>query len=140
MPPYSNAQQMYMQQIQGMVNQLNGLMQQANSLPMQEPVYNPALQTPAAAKEPREVKYVHGADGAREEQRKLQNGESEIVMDDANPLFYMISKDKDGKSPRRIPIGRFTLEDEPDPPKYVTQEDLAAFKADLLNAIKGDKK
>ena len=71
---------------------------------------------------------------------KLKPGESAIVMDDAESIFYAIMKDKEGKVPRKLKVGRFTMEDEPDPPKYITQSDLDNFKTELLDAIKGGNK
>ena len=100
------------------------------------------LPPPSASPSPplRTVQSVHGIEAAREEQSKLKAGESAILLDDNDAVFYMIVKDKEGKSPKKIQVGRFTLEDEPDPPKYVTQDDLASFKQDILDAIKGEKK
>lgn len=142
---YDNAQQMLNQQLQNILAQMNNLAQQANNLTAM-PAFpsSPGAQSPTAVKqEPRKILYVRGIEGAKEEQQKLNNGESVIAMDDSEPVFYALSKDEDGKSPRRILIGRFTMEDEPDPPKYVTQEDfkteIASFKADILDAIKGGK-
>lgn len=130
-------QQMQMQQIQNMMNQLSSLYSQV-STPSADPLpaVSPAVQ-PAPAQPTRTVQYVHGLDGARDEQQKLKPGESAIVMDDAESIFYAIMKDKEGKVPRKLKVGRFTMEDEPDPPKYITQSDLDDFKADLLKAIKG---
>ena len=140
------SQQMLLQQLQGMMGQMAGLMQQASVLAPQPDVApaavseQPAPPIPTCKKEFHKVKQVRGIEGAKEEQAKLMNGESDIVMDEDDPVFYMIMKDENGKSPRRITIGRFTLEDEPEPPKYVTQDDLASFKQDILNAIKGGTK
>lgn len=131
-----NAQFMQMQQIQNMMNQLSSLYSQV-SAPSADPLptVSSAVQ-PAPAQPTRTVQYVHGFDGARDEQQKLKPGESAIVMDDAENVFYAIMKDKEGKVPRKLKVGRFTMEDEPDPPKYITQSDLDDFKADLLKAIK----
>ena len=130
-------QQMQMQQIQAMMNQLSSLYSQV-STPNTDPLPVAAVPVaqPAPAQPAREVQYVHGFDGARDEQQKLKPGESAIVMDDAENVFYAIMKDKEGKVPRKLKVGRFTMEDEPDPPKYITQADLDDFKADLLKAIK----
>lgn len=136
----SPMQQMQMQQIQNMMNQLSSLYSQV-STPSADPLpaFSPAAQ-PALAQPARTVQYVHGLDGARDEQQKLKPGESAIVMDDAESIFYAIMKDKEGKVPRKLKVGRFTMEDEPDPPKYITQSDLDNFKTELLDAIKGGNK
>lgn len=130
-------QQMQMQQIQNMMNQLSSLYNQV-STPNTDPI--PALSPATQKAEPRTVKSVHGIEEARAAQNKLSAGESMILLDDADSVFYFIMKDKDGKAPRKIQVGKFTLEDEPDPPKYVTQDDLAVFKQDILEAIKGGTK
>lgn len=137
---YGNSQQMLLNQLQNMMGQMASLMQQASNIPMQETA--PMLPPTVAAPSPplRTVQSVHGIEAAREEQSKLKAGESAILLDDNDAVFYMIVKDKEGKSPKKIQVGRFTLEDEPDPPKYVTQDDLASFKQDILDAIKGEKK
>ena len=137
---YGNSQQMLLNQLQNMIGQMAGLMQQASNIPMQETA--PMLPSPIAApSQPlRTVQSVHGIEEAKKEQGKLQPGESAILMDDSDAMFYLIVKDKDGKVPRKIQVGHFTLEDEPDPPKYVTQDDLASFKQDILDAIKGGTK
>lgn len=143
-----NTQQMQMQQIQSMMSQLTSLMSQVNNMPAQEaqPSAVPAaLPAPSAAL--KTIRTCHGIEEAKEAQRKLNPGESEIVMDDSESIFYAITKDKEGKSPRKMMVGHFTMEEEPEPPKYITQTDLEAFKtdfeafkADLLNAIKGGDK
>jgi hypothetical protein len=130
----NSMQQMQMQQIQNMMNQLSSLYSQV-SAPNADPI--PQLSPTPQKAEPRIVKSVHGIEEARAAQGKLSAGESMILLDDAESVFYFIMKDKDGKAPRKIQVGKFTLEDEPDPPKYVTQDDLAAFKQDILDAIKG---
>ena len=134
---YGNTQQMQLQQIQEMMSQLAGLMQQVNSVQPPEPV--PAG-VPALSPQPKELRTIQYADGiedAKNKQRDLLPGESMILMDSGEAKFYAISKDKEGKSPRKIPVGSFTMGEEPDPPQYVTQADLADFKKDILEAIKG---
>jgi len=135
-----NAQQMQMQQIQNMMSQLASLMSQVNNaaVPEAPPAQQAAL--PAPVQPPRTIRTAHGIEEAREAQRKLSPGESEVILDESDSIFYVITKDKEGKSPRKMMVGRFTMEEEPEPPKYVTQADLESFKADLLSAIKGEAK
>lgn len=131
------SQQMQMQQIQNMMSQLTSLMSQVNNTSVPEPQQTALPAAPAPSQELRTIKTVNGIEEARAAQRKLLNGESMILMDESESVFYAITKDKEGKSPRKIMVGRFTMEEEPEPPKYVTQADLESFKTDLLNAIKG---
>ena len=134
---YGNAQQILMQQLQDLIGQANNIMRQASAIPTQESAPVLPQQPNTTQKELRTIQYAHGIEDAKKKQSELSNGESAIVMDDSEAVFYAISKDKDGKSPRKLPIGRFTMEEEPEPPKYVTQNDLADFKRDILEAIKG---
>lgn len=132
----NNKEQMQVQ-IQNMLGQITSLMQQVNNSPaLEQPAPAPPA-SPEPTHELRTIKTVNGIEEARAAQRKLLSGESMILMDESESIFYAITKDKDGKSPRKIMVGRFTMEEEPEPPKYVTQADLESFKADLLNAIKG---
>lgn len=132
-----NQSSIYQAQLQNMMNQLQNLYQQ-----MGTPAPVPSEPTPVQSKLPTEklqsIPYCHGLDGAKEERNKLKPGESMILMDDSENVFYAICRDAEGKVPK-VKVGRFTIEDEPDPPKYVTQADLDSFKADLLEAIKGGK-
>lgn len=135
-------QQMQMQQIQNMMSQLTSLMSQVtnNTPPEAQTLPAPAALPAPAEQELRVIKTVNGIEEARDAQRNLKPGESMILMDENESVFYAITKDKEGKSPRKIMVGRFTMEEEPEPPKYITQTDLDAFKADLLEAIKGGSK
>ena len=137
----NETQSLQMQQLQKMLEQVTGMMQQVGSASTTVPQFTLPVQQPMQpAQTARTVQYVHGLDGARDEQQKLNPGESAIVMDDAESIFYAIMKDKEGKVPRKLKVGRFTMEDEPDPPKYITQSDLDNFKTELLDAIKGGNK
>ena len=135
-----NPNQMQQMQIQNMMSQLQNLYQQfgATSPALADQAATPVLQSKPVEAKPQTIPYCHGIDGAKEERNKLKPGESMIIMDDSENVFYAIARDKEGKVPK-VKVGRFTIEDEPDPPKYVTQTDLDAFKADLLAAIKGGK-
>lgn len=89
--------------------------------------------------QPRKIRYVQGFKEARQKQEELPPDSSEILADDTDDILYIITKDKDGKCPKKIMFTRLNVEYEPDEPRYVTQDDLAKFKADILEALKGDK-
>ena len=129
----NTALQIQMQQLQGMMGQLQAMMQANASYPGSE-----QQQPQKQIEQTDRIQYVHGIEEARAEQRKLANGGAKILMDDGDSVFYAVKKDENGR-PQKIAVCRFTVEEEPEPPKYVTQDDLAAFKADIISAIKGEK-
>lgn len=84
-----------------------------------------------------QIKYVDGIDGAKELQSKLPPNSSEIIMDKNDDEFYVISKDANGEVPKRMQIGRFTLEtEEATEPQYITKNDLDAFEQRIINLLK----
>ena len=59
-----------------------------------------------------EVQYVEGIAGAQKYQlEKLQPNSSEVIMDKNDNIFYHVSKDANGTPASRIPVARFTIEE-----------------------------
>lgn len=105
----------------------NDYMKQLAALQAQMPTFTPSYQ----------IKYVDGIDGAKELQNKLPPNSSEIIMDKNDDVFYVISKDANGEVPKRMQIGRFTLEaEESTEPQYITKTDLDAFEQRIITLLK----
>ena len=84
---------------------------------------------------PQAISFVDGVAGAREYLKKMPANSSAAVFDNADAVFYTLSTDANG-TPAPIKIGRFTLEDAPEPgDNTITKQDLDAFKAEILNII-----
>ena len=102
-----------------------------------------SLGAPAAlsnAPVPQKIRYFDGIEKVKEYQRSLSPGASEIVMDKNEDIFYVVSKDDSGESPKLLTLGRFTLEQEQAPEaKYVTKDDLAAFEQRIVNLLQEAK-
>ena len=83
------------------------------------------------------IKYVDGIDKAKEYQANMAPGASEIIMDKNEDMFYVVSKETNGSSPKLMTIGRFTLEQEEAPEaKYITKTDFEAFKQEVVSLLK----
>lgn len=53
-------------------------------------------------------------------------------MDKNENVFYMVSRDANGLLPKKIPRGRFTLEElEEEEPAFLTKKDLDEFKEEI---------
>lgn len=94
------------------------------------------LPTPA----PHQIKYVDGMQGAKDYQSSLAPGESEIIMDKNEDIFYVASKDAKGDCPKLMTFGRFALEQEESPESmFVSKKDFAAFEQRIMALLqKGD--
>lgn len=85
----------------------------------------------------RKVESVSGLKAAKEEQDKLPPDSSAVLFDKEHDIFYLIVKDENGKSPDRMTIGRFTLEQEdPRETEYVTRKDFDALKDEIVSLLK----
>lgn len=83
-----------------------------------------------------QIKYVDGIGGAKEYQAGMPNNSSEILMDKNDDIFYVVSKDANGVSPKSMPIGRFVLEQEQDDtPQYVTKRDFDDFEKRIIGIL-----
>ena len=84
---------------------------------------------------PQAISFVDGLDGAREYLKKLPANSSAAVFDNAEAVFYTLSTDANG-TPAPIKVGRFTLEDAPEPGENnITKADLDAFKEEIRQAL-----
>jgi hypothetical protein len=62
-------------------------------------------------------------------------------MDKEDNIFYMVSKDANGTPARKIPIGRFTLEESAEEePAFLTRKDFDEFKEEMRALFMETKK
>lgn len=112
----------------GQLNNLQQKLQQLQAL-MQQPV------TPPAPVQPQKVistvPVVDGLAGARQYHDTLGPSCSAAVFDKEEAAFFLLSVDANGnKAP--VKIGRFTLEDAPEPgSNVITKEEFDAFKTEI---------
>ncbi len=118
--------------------QLADLQSQLQSFQTQQPQsnYQPTYISPQQVQVPipaRQVQYVEGIVGARKYQlEKLQPNSSEVIMDKNDNIFYHVSKDANGTPASRIPIGRFTIEEESElESTSLTRKDFDEFKEEI---------
>ena len=79
----------------------------------------------------RQVQYVEGIGGARLYQQNLPSNSSEIIMDKDENIFYFVSKDANGTPAKKIPVGRFTIEEATEEPVFLTRKDFDDFKEEI---------
>lgn len=109
-------------------------MQQLQNILSQKP---PTLSVPSAntIASQQSISFVDGIDGAREYLKKLPANSSAAVFDNAESVFYTLSTDANGLA-APIKVGRFTLEDAPEPGENnITKQDFDAFKAEIREII-----
>lgn len=100
----------------------------------------PAVQPITPVQIPVQIKYVDGISGAKEYQSKMLDNSSEIVMDRNEDIFYVVSKDANGVSPKFMTIGRFTIEQETaDEPMFMTKKDFESFKDEIRALLMENK-
>lgn len=125
----------YNQQVGAIRAQLASLQQPS----LTQPVQQMQFQAPAPLQVPSQIKYVDGIGGAKEYQSKMLPNSSEILMDKNEDSFYVASKDANGVSPKSMPIGHFTLEQEAiDEPTYMTKKDFENFEAKIISILKAN--
>lgn len=114
------------------LSSLQNSIQQLQSIMGQKPG---AVPVPAIVAPPQAIAFVDGINGAREYLKKLPANSSAAVFDNAEAVFYTLSTDANG-TPAPIKVGRFTLEDAPEPgDNTITKQDLDAFKAEIREAL-----
>lgn len=123
---------MFQQQLQDLSRQY----QQLQSTPQfQSPVAAP-MTYPQAPVLPRQVQYVEGITGAIKYQlEKLPYNSSEVIMDKEDNIFYMVSKDANGTPAKKIPVGRFSIEEIEEEPTFLTRKDFEEFKEEIRNLL-----
>lgn len=125
------------QQLQDLQRQI----QSNNNFQLYQPQANvPQIQQVQPPIITRQVQYVEGLGGAKLYQQNLPSNSSEIIMDKDENLFYMVSKDANGTPSKKIPVGRFTIEetiDEESP--FLTRKDFDDFKEEIRQMFAASK-
>jgi len=123
-----------LQALESRFQQLQQLMQQ------QKTPFAPAASAPAPQKMISTIPEVEGIEGARQYLKNLGPSSSAAVFDKSEAVFYGLSVDANG-NPGPIKIGRFTLEDAPEPgDNTITKADLEAFEARIMALVAGQTK
>lgn len=119
----------FQRQLADLQSQLQNF-QQPQQSNYQPTYFQPQVQIPVTT---HQVQYVEGIAGARKYQlEKLQPNSSEVIMDKNENIFYHVSKDANGTPASRIPIGRFSIEEESaQDSASVTRKDFDEFKEEI---------
>lgn len=81
------------------------------------------------------IPFVEGLDGARTFLKTLGPNSSAAVFDKEQAVFYTLSVDANG-NPAPIKIGRFVVEDAPEPGSdTITKADFEGFKAEIRGIL-----
>ena len=116
--------------LQNQLQQLQSLMGQRSQ---------PAAVTPQTApqKPTVTISSVDGIEGTRKFAESVGPNSKVVVFDGEEPVFYTFAVDANGNR-STIKIGRFTLEDAPEPgDNTITKDDLDAFKAEIRGMLAG---
>ena len=98
--------------------------------------YNQISNSPGMKAFPQTIQFVEGLDGATKFLKNMAPNSSAAVFDHNEAVFYMLSVDANGV-PAKIKIGRFSLEDIPEPESNnVTKKDFEDFKSEVLSLLK----
>lgn len=124
----------FQQQLQDLSRQY----QQLQSSPQfTQPTSMPLPQMPVVS---RQVQYVQGITGAMKYQlEQLPYNSSEIIMDKDDNIFYMVSKDANGTPARKIPCGRFVIEEIEEESVTLTRKDFEDFKDEIRALLNQSK-
>lgn len=116
-------------------NQLSNLQAQIQQI---QQLMNQPRQAPAQSQPQRitsTIPFVDGLDGARQYLKTLGPNSSAAVFDKEEAIFYTLSVDANGNA-APIKIGRFTVEDAPEPgTDVITKADFEGFKAEIRAAL-----
>lgn len=111
--------------LQAQIQQIQQLMNQPRQAPAQPQPQHIASTIP----------FVDGLDGARQYLKTLGPNSSAAVFDKEEAIFYTLSVDANGNA-APIKIGRFTVEDAPEPgTDVITKADFEGFKAEIRAAL-----
>ena len=110
--------------LQAQIQQIQQLMQQ------------PRPTQPAAPQKPTTtIPFVDGLEGARTFLKSMGPNSSAAVFDKEEAVFYTLSVDANGNA-APIKIGRFTVEDAPEPgTDVITKADFEGFKAEIRGIL-----
>lgn len=116
-------------------NQLSNLQAQIQQI---QQLMNQPRQAPAQPQPQRitsTIPFVDGLDGARQYLKTLGPNSSAAVFDKEEAIFYTLSVDANGNA-APIKIGRFVVEDAPEPgTDVITKADFEGFKAEIRAAL-----
>ena len=94
------------------------------------------MQYPQAPVISHQVQYVEGMTGAIKYQlEKLPSNSSEVIMDKDDNIFYLVSKDANGTPAKKIPVGRFSIEEVQEEPPNLTRKDFEDFKEEIRQLL-----
>ena len=86
-------------------------------------------------RQPQSIPQVEGLAGAGEYLKRLPPNSTAAVFDKNEAVFYGLAVDANG-TPAPIKIGRFTLEDAPEPgSNNITRQDFDAFRKEIREAL-----
>ena len=110
--------------LQAQIQQIQQLMQQ------------PRPSQPASPQKPTTtIPFVDGLEGARTFLKSMGPNSSAAVFDKEEAVFYTLSVDANGNA-APIKMGRFTVEDAPEPgTDVITKADFEGFKAEIRAAL-----
>lgn len=110
--------------LQAQIQQIQQLMNQPR------PAQPPVPQKPTTT-----IPFVDGLEGARTFLKSMGPNSSAAVFDKEEAVFYTLSVDANGNA-APIKIGRFTVEDAPEPGSdTITKADFEGFKAEIRAAL-----
>ena len=116
-------------QLMALQNQVQSLLNNYNQLNKMVPPQN--QQANLNMNSNQAIQFVYGIDGANKFLKSMGPNTSAAVFDHDNPIFYMLSVDANGV-PAKIKIGKFTLEDAPEPESdVITKKDFDIFKSEI---------
>lgn len=124
--------------LQRQYNQLSALQSQTQLFPNQQAQVPQQMSFPQQPAQAHQIQYVEGLSGARLYQNGLLPNASEIIMDKNEDIFYKVSKDANGIPAKKIPAGRFVIEEEvaEEEPVFLTRKDFDDFKEEIRTLFK----
>ena len=126
-------QSIFTPQFAALQNQYNQLQEIYNQLNAGKSAAQPTMQGMS-------IPFVNGLEGAREYLKHMPANSSAAVFDKDEAMFFTLSVDANGAA-APIKVGRFTVEDAPEPVNStLTKKDLDDFKAEIRAILAGNKK
>ena len=123
----------FQQQLQDLSRQYQQLQQTPQ---FTQPMGTMPMQYPQAPVVSHQVQYVEGMTCAIKYQlEKLPFNSSEVIMDKDDNIFYLVSKDANGTPAKKIPVGRFTIEEIQEESVTLTRKDFEDFKEEIRELL-----